>query len=174
MPHPNSLANLMPPAQPGEVRNPKGINQYTYRRDFELAIDELLKGVYEFRREIVEDSEGAQVRCLFCNMRQCNLYVGHQLYAHKACIDQIDQLTRGQVIALVTVQRGIAGDEKMLPVILDRLWPKTERREHAITEATGASTVLDKLTRIAELKRANGGDPESQPERADGGNGDIP
>ena len=32
------------PAKPGEVRNPTGINQHTYRRDFERTIDALLKG----------------------------------------------------------------------------------------------------------------------------------
>lgn len=115
--------------KPGQKLNPEGRNQYTYRRDFELAIDELLKGVYEFRREVVEDSEGEQVRCILCNLRNCNLYVGHQMYAHKGCIDQIDQLTRGQVIALVTVQRAMAGDEKMLPTVLDRLWPKIQKHE---------------------------------------------
>jgi hypothetical protein len=36
-------ANLQP-IQPGEVRNPKDINQYAYKRDFERAIDALLKG----------------------------------------------------------------------------------------------------------------------------------
>jgi hypothetical protein len=81
--------------KPGQVGNPEGRNQYTYRADFELAIGELLKGVYEFRREVVEDEEGAKVRCLLCNGLQCNLYVGHQMYAHAACVDQIDSLTRG-------------------------------------------------------------------------------
>lgn len=31
--HPNSLANLNPPVKPGEVLNPKGKNQYSYRDD---------------------------------------------------------------------------------------------------------------------------------------------
>jgi hypothetical protein len=34
--------NLMPPPKPGEVRNPKGHNQYTYRRVFEDAVEKLL------------------------------------------------------------------------------------------------------------------------------------
>ena len=128
MAHPGS-ENLRSPWKPGETGNPEGRNQYTYRRDFELAIDELLKGVYEFRREVVEDNEGAQVACILCGLKGCNLYVGHQLYAHGACVDQIDSLTRGQVIALVTVQRAMAGDEKMLPTVLDRLWPKVTKLE---------------------------------------------
>jgi len=36
------LGNLIPP-KPGEVRNPKGHNQYTYRRTFEGQIEALLK-----------------------------------------------------------------------------------------------------------------------------------
>lgn len=31
------------PAKPGEVRNPKGHNQYTYRREAEAAFDKLLR-----------------------------------------------------------------------------------------------------------------------------------
>jgi hypothetical protein len=30
--------------QPGEVRNPEGRNQYTYRRDFEKTVVRLLEG----------------------------------------------------------------------------------------------------------------------------------
>jgi hypothetical protein len=41
-PHPNSLANLKPP-QPGEVRNPTGRNQYTYRTEAEKNLDEWCK-----------------------------------------------------------------------------------------------------------------------------------
>lgn len=34
--------NLRPPIQPGEVRNPEGRNQYSYRRDAERQFSELL------------------------------------------------------------------------------------------------------------------------------------
>ena len=36
-------ANLKP-FKPGDVGNPEGRNQYTYRRDFERTIDALLRG----------------------------------------------------------------------------------------------------------------------------------
>ncbi len=39
--HPNSRAALQP-AQPGEVRNPLGINSATYRDRFEVEVDRLL------------------------------------------------------------------------------------------------------------------------------------
>jgi len=125
--HPGS-ENLRP-AKPGEIRNPEGRNQYSYRRDFELAIDGFLKGEYEFRRERVGPEESGKAQCLLCNHGQCDVYVGHGMFAHGACVDQVNHLTRGQVIALVTVQRAMAGDEKMLPVVLDRLWPKATKVE---------------------------------------------
>jgi hypothetical protein len=31
------------PAKPGEVRNPEGRNQYSYRRDFEATIEAVLR-----------------------------------------------------------------------------------------------------------------------------------
>jgi hypothetical protein len=37
-------ANIIPP-QPGEVRNPSGINQYTYRKDAEATFERLLRSV---------------------------------------------------------------------------------------------------------------------------------
>ena len=37
---PGGRENLLPPIKPGEVRNPKGINQYTYRADAEKHLDE--------------------------------------------------------------------------------------------------------------------------------------
>ncbi len=43
--HHNSLANLRP-VKPGEVRNPAGKNQYTYRRDFQAAIQRLADGTF--------------------------------------------------------------------------------------------------------------------------------
>jgi hypothetical protein len=105
-------------------------------------------------------------------MRACNIYVGHQMYAHAACIDQIDSLTRGQVIALVTVQRAMAGDEKMLPTVLDRLWPKVEKREHTLTESAEAGEVIARLAVFARSKRANGDGREDEPPGPNGSDGD--
>ena len=39
--HPNSRRNLRP-AQPGDVLNPKGTNQHTYRIAFETRIQDIL------------------------------------------------------------------------------------------------------------------------------------
>ncbi len=153
---------------PGQIGNPEGRNQYTYRRDFELAIADLLKGVFEFRRELVPDHEGAKARCLICNALQCTLYVGQNMYAHAGCIDQIGELTRGQVIALITVQRAMAGDEKMLPTVLDRLWPKVDRHEIEVIEAAPAEALISRLDSIAKRKKASGDNRKSRRSRANG------
>jgi len=43
MANPNGTPeNLSPPFKPGDVGNPKGINQYTYRREAEKAFDRML------------------------------------------------------------------------------------------------------------------------------------
>ena len=40
------------PIQPGEVRNPEGKNQYTYKRDFERTIDCLLAGQVQTQNQL--------------------------------------------------------------------------------------------------------------------------
>lgn len=50
------VENLRPPIQPGEVRNPKGINQYTYRGDAEATFDRLLRSVAERGEETVAEA----------------------------------------------------------------------------------------------------------------------
>ncbi len=46
-----------PPIQPGEVRNPKGINQYTYRADAEKDLAEWCKKYgHELIERLLEDA----------------------------------------------------------------------------------------------------------------------
>ena len=47
----------------------------------------------------------------------------------QARIDGGAKLTRGEVIALITVAGAFQGDEKQLPEVLKRLWPVTEKHE---------------------------------------------
>lgn len=97
------------PIVPGEVRNPKGNNQYTYKRNFENSIDTLLAGeVTEEYLELVPPN----VRAL----------IDERMAAG-------DKLTRGEVLALITVAGAFKGDEKQLPEVLKRLWPVVEKRE---------------------------------------------
>lgn len=54
---PRSLANLKP-AKPGDIRNPKGVNQYSYKEDGERDFAELAKK--RFRRMMERMFERAE------------------------------------------------------------------------------------------------------------------
>ncbi|MBW2696340.1 MAG: hypothetical protein JRE70_07690 [Deltaproteobacteria bacterium] len=91
------------PAKPGEVRNPEGKNQYTYRKDFEKSIGDLLNGelteaeaesLPEWIREVVEPG-----------------------------------MTRGDALAAISVHGALRGDEKRHTELMKRLYPATEKRE---------------------------------------------
>ena len=93
------------PIKPGQVLNPKGNNQYTYRRDFETAIDELLAGsLTPEHAELIPE-----------NLREQ--------------ISSIPDMTRGKAIAIIAVAGALGGDEKQLPDVLKRLWPIVEKKE---------------------------------------------
>ena len=105
-PKESPAARILPFAiKPGEVRNPVGRNQYSYRRDFERAADALLRGVAtegERRRLGLDDDLLALIP---------------------------EDATRGEILAFVTILRAEAGDEKVYAEVMARLWPKVERRE---------------------------------------------
>ena len=67
MPSAKQLANLRP-IRPGEVRNPEGRNQYTYRRDFQAAIQRLADGTYVGRDQPCADPAAV---CGFCGLSGC-------------------------------------------------------------------------------------------------------
>ncbi len=71
--------------QPGEVRNPAGANQYTYRRDFEEAIGRLCQGT-------LTDSE-------------------RSLLPDRVSPDLVPEgITRGEAIAVVIVTGALRGE----------------------------------------------------------------
>ncbi len=113
------------PIQPGQILNPKGVNQYSYKRDFEQSIDGLLKGelsaeeaqsVPEWVRDLVKRG-----------------------------------MTRGEALALVTVAGALRGDSKHLAVVLKRVWPEMTR--HEITQP-GAPPAFNPLENLDEADRA--------------------
>ncbi len=96
------------PIVPGQVLNPKGRNQWSYREDFEHAIGKLLKGklsdeeakiIPEWMREIA--GEG---------------------------------MTRGEALATITIGGALRGDEHWAKEALKRVWPATEKREYEIAK----------------------------------------
>ena len=97
------------PIRKGEVLNPEGRNQYSYRRDFEAAIQGLLTGETT-PEELERVGVPEDVRDLIP-----------------------EGATRGEVLAIVTVQLAMKGEARHLADALDRLWPKKVG-----VEATGA------------------------------------
>jgi len=106
------------PNKPGEVRNPEGHNQYTYRRDFERSIDELLKG--KLSESEIEDLK---------------------LPPHIRHVVETGEVSRGEVIAMITVAGAMMGEEKRLAEVLARLWPKTSKHEIEDTAGTLAALI---------------------------------
>jgi hypothetical protein len=129
--HPNSLANLRP-IQRGEVRNPSGRNQFTYRREFEAAIQRLAEGKYEGRTQPIDD---ASARCWYCQLPECQLQAAGIGPVHGECLTQVRGMTGAEALAHVGFRKGLAGDEKFWPELARRFWPATEKREH---EASGS------------------------------------
>jgi len=112
-PHPG-----LNPAKPGEVRNPKGINQYTYRGDFERSIDALLKGKLS----------GPEIEDL-------------KLPDHIRHVVEAGEVTRGEVIAMITVAGAMMGEKERLAEVLARLWPKISKHEIEDTAGTLAALI---------------------------------
>jgi hypothetical protein len=81
----------------GEVRNPEGRNQYTYRRDFDKTVVGLLEG------ELTEKE--AQ---------------GLPEWARELISPE---MTRGEVFAVIAVSGALRGDEKQFFELLKRVWP---------------------------------------------------
>ena len=106
------------PAKPGEIRNPKGINQYTYRRDFEHSIDALLKG--KLTAPEIEDLK---------------------LPAHIRHVVEAGEVSRGEVIAMITVAGAMMGEKERLAEVLARLWPKISKHEIEDTAGTLAALI---------------------------------
>jgi len=125
------LANLRPPIKPGEVRNPQGHNQYTYRRNFEKAVDQALGGKLspELKQFIPESV--------------------------LPLIEGREDLTTGEAIALVQIAKTLTGDEKATSETLARLWLKTERHEHTGPDgkdlAGQGESALDEFTRRMDV-----------------------
>lgn len=103
------------PIQPGQVLNPQGNNQYTYRRDFETAIDRFLAGV-----ATRPDVEAAQI----------------PEHIRK---DITAETTRAEVIARVLVSGAMAGDSKLLLEVVKRLRPVTSKHELSVPDEPAPS-----------------------------------
>jgi hypothetical protein len=89
---------------PGEVANPKGHNQYTYKQRFENSVDRLLNGDIDERYlEVIPE------------------------VARPFLQDIPDDWEVGDVLAIVTLVKALSGDEKALSEALKRIWPSNEK-----------------------------------------------
>ena len=119
MPNPRSLENLKP-VQTGEVLNPKGRNQYTYRREAEEAFDRLVRKV------------------------------------------QADGRTMGEVILEGLLEMARDRNELGIKLVIERLLPKVERREHDVEVSISVEQSRDALSaRLARLAAGGGAFPGS-------------
>ena len=101
------------PIQPGQVLNPRGNNQYSYKRDFERTIDALLRG--EISRDEIE---------LLPPLVRTSVQPG---------------MTRGEALASATVAAAFALEEKHLANVLKRVWPEVVK--HEVTPASAPPVV---------------------------------
>lgn len=116
--------------RPGEVRNPEGRNQYSYKRDFEVTIDKLLAGeLTETEAELVPEAAKALIK---------------------------PGMSRGEALAVVTVTAALCGDDKHLAELLKRVWPITSKHELSGPDggAIVQSQVPDGMENLSDEDRA--------------------
>jgi len=106
------------PSRPGEVRNPEGHNQYTYRRKFERAVEELLTG----------DIPDAAAEKLIQLIPEA---------ARPALQAMGTDVTPGEALAICVIAQSLTGDEKARAEVLRRVWPAVEK--HEVSGPNGAA-----------------------------------
>lgn len=166
------LANLKPNPG-GEVRNPHGHNQYSYRQDFEATVDSLLAGKPKHQYEPIDAEEGKKIACILCGLRKSDVFLGSQRYAHESCVKAIEGKTRGQVIGEVTVRLAMCGDERVLPEILKRLWPAVKEVDLRVP-GSDPTALYDGVAEFFARRGSAGADPEPAGERTNGNGGVAP
>ena len=129
--------------RPGQVLNPEGRNQFTYRRDFEATIQRLAEGKWSGE---VEDCEDADARCWLCDLRRCEHYATGIGPVHSKCLEQVREMNVGEILARVALQRALKGDEKLLTETLRRFWPVLEKRELVLSSTSSGRSRRRSMT----------------------------
>lgn len=121
--------------KPGEVRNPNGVNQYSYRQKFDESIGKLLQG------EITEDELKTLTQAFPPNFKDViRRTFGKELP------------TRGELLALREIWWTMQGHEPSTGRALARIWPATLKLENAAGEEVPIPKPLsDKLEK--ELRK---------------------
>ncbi len=116
--------------RPGQVRNPTGKNQFSYRRDFEATIQRLAEGKYDPR---VQENSDDTAKCWYCQLPDCEKLAASLGAVHDECLERVREMTGGELLAHVGFQKAISGDEKYWSEYAARFWPVLEKRELALS-----------------------------------------
>ena len=108
--------NLRAPIQPGEVRNPKGVNQWTYRREAEKSLE---KWCRKHGEKLIE--------------KICDLACEGKPWAAKIMIDRILPIVHRHEIELPSV------DDASIEAALDRFLAGQAERVPAKPNGNGAA-----------------------------------
>jgi hypothetical protein len=109
--------NLLPPPQLGEVRNPKGINQYTYRRQAEMDLERWCR---THGRELIE--------------KILDLALLGKPWAVKLMLDRILPVVQKHEIQLPEVS------DASIEAVIDRFIASVESEVPAKPNGNGAAT----------------------------------
>lgn len=101
----------MIPCTPGEVRNPKGNNQYTAGASYRDKLDEVWLANALENPESVKPKDYDRAMCLQCGMRKCDTHLGFDIYTHAACLGAFKGMTAIQVCALQERRLVLCGDD---------------------------------------------------------------
>ena len=112
-----NTSGLRPPTQPGEVLNPKGINQYTYRRQAEVDLERWCR---KHGRELIE--------------KVLDLALAGKPWAVKLMLDRIMPVVQKHEIQLPEI------DESSLEAALDRFLTGEPQEVPAKPNGNGAAS----------------------------------
>jgi hypothetical protein len=107
----------MPQVKPGEVRNPEGINQYTYRRQAEVDLERWCR---QYGRDLIE--------------KVLNLALEGKSWAVKLMIDRILPVVHRHEIELPSI------DDASIEAALDRFLTGSPQEVPAKPNGNGAAT----------------------------------
>lgn len=107
------------PSQPGEIRNPAGHNQYTYRRKFLTSMADLAQG--KTGRQTTPYS-GPRV-CFVCRLAGCDVMASEVGPMHASCIDVVRESPRADLFARLLWSQALAGHEWACKLLAQHLAP---------------------------------------------------
>ena len=99
------------PIKPGEVLNPKGINQYTAGASYRDQLDKVWLERALKNPETIQPKDYKGVLCLQCGMGSCDRHLGFNIFTHASCLELLAGLTVIQICALQERRLVLCGDD---------------------------------------------------------------